>query len=175
MASSDGLPPKSDGLQPKSDGLQPKSDRLQPKSEHAFGLEHPVESLRRSAQARLRRHDHNVSFLSDADIVVRHSCFSLSDSLQVIERFRKALYVCSPADLPVCQLQTGLTCHVCNASFSDVTDLHRHFTRSHDMFCVPQPVDYEQHAVEGLPQCARCSKKFDTWSSFRRHIAQNRC
>ena len=43
------------------------------------------------------------------------------------------------------------------------------------MFCSPQAVDYEKHAVEGLLECAHCSKKFDCWSSFRKHITQKRC
>ena len=142
---------------------------------HAFGLEHSMESLRRSAQARLRQHERNLTILISSDIVVSHSQFSLSDSLHVIDCFREALYTSSPADLPTCHLRSGLCCHVCNAAFSDVTDLHRHFTRSHAMFCVPQAVDYELHAVGGLPECAHCSKKFDNWSSFRKHITQKRC
>ena len=142
---------------------------------HAFGLEHPIESLRRSAQARLSQHDRNLTNLISCDIVVSHSRFSLSASLRVIDCFREALYTSSPADLPTCHLRSGLCCHICNAAFTDVTDLHRHFTRSHAMFCLPQPVDYELHAVEGLPECARCSKKFDNWSTFRMHITQKRC
>ena len=142
---------------------------------HAYGLERPIESLRRSAQARLRQHDQNLSVLGANDIVVSHSSFSVAASLQVIDRFREALYSSSSVDLHAPHLQSGLRCHICHASFSDVTDLHRHFTRTHAMFCSPQVVDYEKHAVEGLPECAHCSKKFDCWSSFRKHITQKRC
>ena len=43
------------------------------------------------------------------------------------------------------------------------------------MFSCPQVVDYAKHAVEGLPECTHCLKKFDCWSTFRQHITQKRC
>ena len=142
---------------------------------HAYGLEHPIESLRRSAQAKLQQHEHHLTVLQLHDIVVCHSRYSLSQSLQVIDQFREALYAGTPRAQPGCWSTTGLSCHVCGASFCDVTDLHRHFTRSHALVCLPQPVDYEQHAVAGLLQCTQCMLIFDTWSSFRLHITQKRC
>ena len=142
---------------------------------HAFGLEHPIESLRRSAQARLRQHDTDLLMLDAHDIVVSHSCYSIDASLQVIDRFREALYSSSPSDLPALPSQTGLSCHICHALFTDVSDLHRHFTRVRAMFSCPQVVDYAKHAVEGLPECTHCLKKFDCWSTFRQHITQKRC
>ena len=142
---------------------------------HAFGLEHPIESLRRSAQAKLLQHEHHLETLHPHDIVVSHSRFSLSESLQLIEQYREALYVCSPADLPFCHRTLGLECHICGSSFGTVTDLHRHFTRMHDMVRPPQQVDYEQHAIAGLPQCAHCMQTFATWGTFRQHITQMRC
>ena len=81
--------------------------------------------------------------------------------------------MCSPADLPVCHRTLGLD--ICGSSFGTVTDLHRHFTRSHDMVRPIQQVDYEQHAIAGLPQCVYCMQTFATWGTFRQHITQKRC
>ena len=142
---------------------------------HAFGLEHPIESLRRSAQAKLTQHEHHLTILHPHDIIVCHSQYSLSQSLQVIDQFREALYVDTPGAQPVRWPTACLSCHVCGTTFSDVSDLHRHYTRSHALVCLPQSVDYEQHAVAGLPQCTRCMQIFDTWSRFRLHITQKRC
>ena len=142
---------------------------------HAFGLEHPIESLRRSAQAKLQQHDYHLRVLQSQDIVVTQSQFSLPVSLRLIDQFREALYVCSPVDLPVGRCSLGLDCHVCGASFNTVTDLHRHYTKAHAMVRSLQLVDYEQHAVAGLPQCAFCQQIFATWGAFRLHITQMRC
>ena len=142
---------------------------------HAFGLEHPIESLRRATQAKLQQHEYHLGFLHPHDIVVAHSRYSLSASLQMIEQFREALYVCSPEEPPVIRRPLGLDCHVCGASFHTVTDLHRHFTRSHHLICPPQRVDYELRAIAGLPQCVFCMQTFATWGTFRQHITQKRC
>lgn len=63
---------------------------------HQLGLEHPVESLRRAAQARVCQHERNLQTLTDLDIVVTNSCFSLADSIGVIDGTEKLCTLALP-------------------------------------------------------------------------------
>lgn len=83
--------------------------------------------------------------MSSVDIVVTHSKFALDDSLRLIDQFREELYSSAPSASIVSV--SGPTRHVCSAVFTDVTDLHRHYTKVHGFFRSSQLIDYKSQAV----------------------------
>ena len=67
-------------------------------------------------------------------------------------------------------------CPVCDCQFSSTAALKTHARRAHKLVEPCENIfDRTKHAVNGLPQCAGCLKKFSRWQTLQQHINNNSC
>lgn len=66
----------------------------------SLGLERPIESLRRAAQARIGQHAVNIQKVNAGGIAVTHSVSSLAESQRIIARYCEELYARAPLVTP---------------------------------------------------------------------------
>ena len=69
-----------------------------------------------------------------------------------------------------------LPCPQCGQQFADQKALRVHQSRAHDRKLeVTAKFDMAQHALNGMPICKACGKKFERKDGLRRHVNHSRC
>ena len=67
-------------------------------------------------------------------------------------------------------------CPICDCQFSSTAALKTHARRAHKLVEPRENIfDRTKHAVNGLPQCAGCMKKFSRWQTLQQHINNHSC
>ena len=83
-------------------------------------------------------------------------------------------HIATPGLLP-CSVSAGVPCTACGVYFPDRRTMHSHFARKHPEDEVSHtPLTAEQYAsstVDGVPECAKCGKRFTRVESTLEGIA----
>ena len=67
-------------------------------------------------------------------------------------------------------------CPICDSQFSSTAAVKTHARRAHKIIEPSENIfDRTKHAVNGLPQCAGCLKKFSRWQTLQQHINNHSC
>ncbi|CAE7319065.1 pol [Symbiodinium sp. CCMP2592] len=70
----------------------------------------------------------------------------------------------------------GVPCPVCGVYFDNLTSVRKHLRRKHPEFQRPEiKFDPAEHAIGGLPQCAGCKHRFQSWQALKTHIEKGQC
>ncbi|CAE7270505.1 unnamed protein product [Symbiodinium sp. CCMP2592] len=70
----------------------------------------------------------------------------------------------------------GVPCPVCGVYFDNQTSVRKHLRRKHPDYQMPEiKFDPAEHAIGGLPQCAACKHRFQSWQELKVHIEKGRC
>ncbi|CAE7672965.1 unnamed protein product [Symbiodinium sp. CCMP2592] len=70
----------------------------------------------------------------------------------------------------------GVPCPVCGFYYDNQTSVRKHLRRKHPDYQMPEiKFDPAEHAIGGLPQCAACKHRFQSWQELKVHIEKGRC
>ena len=91
-----------------------------------------------------------------------------------IDTFRKIVPIEHPTQDGV--EGVGVPCPVCGVYHINRTSMKKHLAVKHPEYQPPTiQFDPATHAVGGLPQCAACLHKFQSWIALRTHIERGNC
>ena len=91
-----------------------------------------------------------------------------------IDTFRKIVPIEHPTQDGVEGM--GVPCPVCGVYHINRTSMKKHLAVKHPEYQPPTiQFDPATHAVGGLPQCAACLHKFQSWIALRTHIERGNC
>ena len=136
-----------------------------------FGCAELTEDLRKLASNRLAEL-RELRQLQPENIVTRSIATSQLES--AIATFQKVVPVEHPKQDGV--KGVGVPCPVCGVYHTNRTSMKKHLAVKHPEYQPPTiQFDPATHAVGGLPQCAACLHKFQSWIALRTHIERGNC
>ena len=97
---------------------------------------------------------------------------------EVLEELRRKLKEIDSLPAPDVHMPESQTCPDCSQCFHTAHGLHTHRARQHPQQItryVPPAFDRQLHALEGLPQCSACLRKFKQWKGLRDHLLSGAC
>ena len=138
----------------------------------------PLQLLLQSALTLVKSASQRHPNLAPNDVLQSLKWNHLEDAVHFIQdelRLGSQTHI-DPDPLTTPDSRPAYACRHCDFVTRELPNLRRHYTNVHNELQLRTHLgDFHKFAVDGLPQCAWCMRKFTSWRAFKHHVERRAC